>query len=1023
MGLRPPKSFPVKCFVNRSNKSFEINTNIDNRYYLRVDVLGLMVSGLLDSGASVTVFGNGYEKYLTHLKINKSPIEFVKTAGGEPHPVIGSVLVPFKLENETHLIETLVIPSIKSELVLGVDFWRKFKIRPQIFVDSLIHDSVINPIEHNLSPEEQLILVETANLFQTKQPGYLSKTKLMEYEIDTGITQPIKQRHHLWSPYVNKEVVKEVERMLELGVVEPSISSWNNPVVIVPKESGAMRLCLDSRALNKVTKKDAYPLPKINSILHRFHRTKFLSKIDLTDAFWQIPLSHSSREKTAFTIPGFGLLQFKRLPFGLTNAAQALVRLLDKVLGVDLLPHVFVYLDDVIVASEDFEHHISLLKIVASRFKAAGLTINIKKSKFCLKEISYLGFLVNENGFRIDDARIAPIVNYPVPTTIKRTRRFLGMTEWYSRFIKGYSEIAAPIFEVIRNPKKKFMWTECANKSFEILKNALISAPILGNPDFDLPFYLQCDASDFAVGSVLFQKRLDGSEVVISYFSKKMTDAQKKYTVTEKEALAVLLSVEKFRCFIEGTHFYVISDHASLQWLFNLKNPSGRLARWVLRMQQFDFDINHRPGSQNVVPDALSRDIASISIDSDASRLMMNVRKNPGNFPDFKIEDGFLYKHILDQGPIGDYRYGWRLYVSRDKISSVLSENHDKVFAGHFGFFKTLSKIREKYYWPGMFSEIKNYVKNCEVCKAVKDSNQQTRAPMGAPKKAKRPWQLISTDFLGPFVRSKSGNTMLLVVIDWFSKFILLQPMRKATSKSTIKFLENNVFCVFGSPERLVSDNGSQFRSHEFKSFLEGYSVKHWLNASYHAQTNPAERSNKVILSTVRAFLDDTHKDWDLNIAKIGCAINSAVHESTKFSPYSINFGYSMIMSGTEHTNLDKILENIPHNLAPNNINDFVVDKNGTLHEMRLKAEENIRNAFSKYAKYYNLRARAREYKKGDIVWKKNFSLSDATKGISAKLNDRRIKCIVRKKVGYNTYELEDEKGKRLGIFHLKDLS
>lgn len=294
---------------------------------------------------------------------------------------------------------------------------------------------------------------------------------------------------------------------------------------------------------------------------------------------------------------------------------------------------------------------------------------------------------------------------------------------------------------------------------------------------------------------------------------------------------------------------------------------------------------------------------------------------------------------------------------------------------------------------------------------------------MGAPKTAKRPWQLVSIDFLGPFVRSKNGNTMLIVAIDWFSKFVVLQPVRQATSKSVIKFLENNIFCVFGACQRLVSDNGTQFTSKFFKTFLEEYNVKHWLNASYHAQTNPSERSNRVILAAVRAFLDESHKEWDVNISKIGCAINSAVHESTKFSPYAINFGYQMITSGSEHTRLDKLIEHLPPNLVPDNVQDFVCDKHGLLEDLREQVKTNIRDAYNRYSKYYNLRARPRIFKVGDIVWKKNFSLSDASKNISAKLNDRRTKCKIKKKVGSNTYELEDFSGKRLGIFHAKDIS
>lgn len=586
----------------------------------------------------------------------------------------------------------------------------------------------------------------------------------------------------------------------------------------------------------------------------------------------------------------------------------------------------------------------------------------------------------------------------------------------------NYANLAAPISEVIKSKNKKFIWTEEANKSFEILKLALVSEPVLGNPDFTKPFYIQTDASDFAVAGVLFQ-RIEECERVICYFSKKMTSQQLNYSVTEKEALAVLLSVEKFRPYIDGVRFHVISDHASLKWLFDLKNPSGRLARWVMRMQQFSFDVKHRPGSQNVVPDALSRDIATLTVGVQGGSLIDAVTANPGKYPDFKIVNGVLYKHILDQSPVGDYRFGWRIYVDKFMVKDVLHEMHNDVLSGHFGFFKTLSKVREKYYWPGMHTEIKTYVQSCEVCKAVKSASGNSRVPMGAPKTAKRPWQLISIDFLGPFVRSKNGNTMLIVAIDWFSKFVLLQPIRQATSRSVIKFLENQVFSIFGACQRLVSDNGTQFTSRMFKDFLTEYKVKHWLNASYHAQTNPSERSNRVILAAVRAFLDDNHKEWDVNISKIGSAINSAVHESTKCSPYAINFGYRMISDGSEHARLDKLIEHLPPNMVPDNIEDFVSEKHGLMQDLREQVQQNIRNAYNRYSKYYNLRTRSRTFQKGDIVWKKNFSLSDASKNISAKLNDRRTKCRIKNKVGSNTYELEDCSGKRLGIFHAKDIS
>lgn len=281
------------------------------------------------------------------------------------------------------------------------------------------------------------------------------------------------------------------------------------------------------------------------------------------------------------------------------------------------------------------------------------------------------------------------------------------MTEWYSRFILNYANLAAPISEVIKAKNKKFVWTAEAQKSFEILKLALVSEPVLGNPDFSKPFYIQTDASDYAVAGILYQI-INEREKVIGYFSKKMTPNQLNYSVTEKEALAVLLSVEKFRPYIEGVRFHVLSDHASLKWLFDLKNPSGRLARWVMRMQQFDFDVKHRAGALNVVPDALSRDIASLTIGVQNGSLIDSVVANPGKFPDFQIINGVLHKHILDQGPMGDYRFGWRIYVEKSCVKEVLKEMHDDVLAGHFGLFKTLARVRAKYYWPGMYTEVKS---------------------------------------------------------------------------------------------------------------------------------------------------------------------------------------------------------------------------------------------------------------------------------------------------------------------------
>lgn len=326
-------------------------------------------------------------------------------------------------------------------------------------------------------------------------------------------------------------------------MTEVSNSSWNSPITLVQKGS-KNRLCLDVRKLNSRTIKDAYPLPHIEGILSRLQDTTFISAIDLKDAFWQIPLEEKSREKTSFTVPGRPLYQFTVMPFGLCNAAQRMCRLMDKVIPSVIRSNVFVYLDDLLVCSASFEEHIILLGDVAKCLDRANLTINVEKSKFCYKEVRYLGFVVGNGLIRTDDQKVKAVAEFPEPKTPRQLRRFLGMTGWYRRFVRDYASVAAALHDCLTKDRvKKFSLTLEAKHSFECLKQCLISAPVLRNPDFSRKFYIQCDASSQGVGGVLFQIDDEGNEHPISYMSAKLNKAQRNYSVTELECFAAVLSV------------------------------------------------------------------------------------------------------------------------------------------------------------------------------------------------------------------------------------------------------------------------------------------------------------------------------------------------------------------------------------------------------------------------------------------------------------------------------------------------
>lgn len=296
------------------------------------------------------------------------------------------------------------------------------------------------------------------------------------------------------------------------------------------------------------------------------------------------------------------------MAFGLCHSGATLCRLVDRVIGCDLEPYVFVYLDDIIIATDDFETHFDILSKLSQRITAAGLTISVSKSRFCMRSLKYLGYIVDENGIKPDPEKVSAIEEYPVPKTVKDVRRLIGLTGWYRRFIPDFASISAPITALIQKNCAKIVWTAEAQEALIRIKVALTSAPILANPNYDLPFIIQTDASDAGMGAVLVQGE-GKEERVIAYWSQKLSSAQRKYQTTERECLAVILAVEKFRPYIEGAKFTVITDHASLLWLRNLKDPTGRLGRWALRLQPYDFMLKHRKGKFMVVADALSRAI------------------------------------------------------------------------------------------------------------------------------------------------------------------------------------------------------------------------------------------------------------------------------------------------------------------------------------------------------------------------------------------------------------------------------
>ena len=429
-------------------------------------------------------------------------------------------------------------------------------------------------------------------------------THLARHEIDTGDARPIKCRPRRL-PLARQEACDAaVLNLLQADIIEPSDSPWAAAVVMVPKKLGGWRLCPDYRPVNGVTKKDSYPLPRIDESLDLVSGSSWFSSLDLRSGYYQVPLDPEARPKTAFCT-GRGLWQFKVLSFGLCNAPATFARLMDQVLAGVPRQQCLVYLDDILAHGCSFDAALGSLRLVLERVRAAGLKLHPAKCFFMQREVSFLGHTVGGEGISTLKDKVQAVADWPTPTNQKQLKSFLGLASYYRRFVRGFSCLAAPLFQLLQKDRD-YLWTEQCHKAFCGLQRALCGAPVLAPADPTLPFILDTDASGVGVGGVLSQEGPEG-ERVVAYFSRAFNKAERRYCVTRRELLALVLSIRHFKYYLCGPPFRARTDHAALKWLMTFKEPEGQVARWLEELQAFNFSVEHRAGASHTNADALSR--------------------------------------------------------------------------------------------------------------------------------------------------------------------------------------------------------------------------------------------------------------------------------------------------------------------------------------------------------------------------------------------------------------------------------
>ena len=598
-------------------------------------------SALIDTGAAASFLSNQILKKIPPdkvvEKITDNSHALFRTMSGEIMQSRGYFEIDIHVSDKHRFKQCFfILDRIDEGCILGMDFLRNNEVIINAKEESITYNNRIEMLpvplvgsitleKHNWFnlinvPDEhrstmKKFLLNHYPLFAAKMTG-LERAKKIKHRIDTGTTPPIKIGPRRTN-HCDREFVKnQVEEMIENDIVRDSYSPYSFPVVVVPKKDNEKRFCVYYRQLNKVTRKDGYPLPRIDDTIDALHGAQFFSTLHLFSGYWEVEIDEKDEHKTAFVCE-YGQCEYNRMPFGLTNAPATFQRLMDKVLKPVLHKFVLVYLDDIIVFSRNIEEHLEHLEIVFKLLAGAGFKLKTKKCEFLKDKLDYLGHTVSRDGVAPNPRKVESIVNYPAPTNVKELQSFLGLTSYYRKFIRAFAEKAHSLTKLTRKDVA-WEWGNDQRDAFECIKQCLISEPILGYPDFTREFIVYTDASEYGIGAVLAQiqrspQQTNNSgeskekEVVIAYSSKHLNDRETKWSTTEKECFAIIQAVDIFKPYLYGRKFTVITDHRPLEWLMSKKEPSGRLARWALKIQEYDITIGYRPGKTNQNADSLSR--------------------------------------------------------------------------------------------------------------------------------------------------------------------------------------------------------------------------------------------------------------------------------------------------------------------------------------------------------------------------------------------------------------------------------
>lgn len=853
-----------------------------------------------------------------------------------------------------------LVSTDDSQVVFNLD--NSTQCTPEEVVEQIIseHREILNQSEIESLTE---MLYKFRGVFSRSSTD-VGCARDYHHNVDTGQCPPVAAAPRRVERHVENEVENLVGNLKKKGIITPCHSPWNSPIVVVRKKSGELRLCIDYRRLNAITNRPIYPIPDSRDLFDCLGGSNYFSTLDLSMGYYQIPMNQEDAEKTAFTTRT-GQYNFARMPFGLSGAPATFQRVMADVLREFNWKACVIYIDDVLIFGRSLQEHNDRLAAVLKRFIEAGLKLSPSKCTFMRRQVKYLGHIMDSRGVHTDPDKVSCIKNWPRPASNKDLHTFLGLCGYYRRFVRDYASLSKPLDTLLQKTKGKgaqFEWNETHEASFQLLKGKLTQAPILAFPDHEGLFILDCDASSDAIGAVLSQVQ-GGIEKVVSYASNQLTKAERLYCTTRRELLAVYKYVKMFRHYLLGRDFKIRTDHKALTWMLKWDNPNtSQYSAWKAELEEYQFVIEHRAGEKHQNADSLSRmpppcgqcslphpdprptrNVKVIATacnneephqDHQETEAMPSSNRDPVQIVISKLlrgtsEDTRLSRDELNPETVFLWRRRNSLSVKNGKLcfqqhkgptleipllrdrGQLLRDLHRRL--AHAGSKKCLNVLKGVYYWPGMDLDLRLEVRKCSLCARYKRSYEQHR---GAGTVASTyPFHTISIDIADMGSITRSGHRYIMGVIDNFSRYPMLIPLKDLSSASVATALFKHWIAVFGIPERILSDNGRSFRSDVVQRLCTLLGISKIFSSPYYPQGDGlVERLFGTVKPMIRIMVNERSCEWTDVIPFVELSLRSTIQGATGFTASEVVFGktiqnafdadYSHVTEGFDETPL-----------------------------------------------------------------------------------------------------------------------